>query len=288
MTFRIHILPKPRIHRVSPVVAPPSGGVPITIYGLFFEQRSRVIRSTCPASLALTSACDVRGNATVALVNGTACLSTTVISDERLVCIVPPGTGLHDVSVSVYESVDATRTGVMPAGLAQGVVYYGGTVTGSRGGYIGAHVGGLSAEAALVSGEHGSASVVDNSVRAIAVLRGMMYIGGNFITSVGGHQVRYVAQLSGNGAATPLGNGLDGPVNTMTVYQNMLVIGGTFARVLDLTGTDRSGRGLATWDGSRWGTLGGDDFNGVVSSFLVNGSSLYVAGRFHDAGEALD
>jgi hypothetical protein len=290
VTFRVHILPQPRVQRITPVIAPPTGQTPITVHGMFFDQRWREMRATCsstsPQQSCVANSGDThQGNTTVAFVDGTACLSTTFVSDEELICIVPPGFGLRNVTVSVYEGPVAVRSGVMPSALAQGVLYYGGAVSGSRGGFFGAHVGGLSRGAAVVAGERGDATMVDNSVRAIAVLRGKLFIGGNFIMSAGGQPLHYVAELSGNGAATPLGGGLDGPVNVLTVFRDTLIVGGGFARVVDLAGASKQGRALATWDGARWGTLGGEEFNGMVSTLLVNGTTLYVAGRFHDSGK---
>eukprot|EP00961_Rhodomonas_salina_P171757 2316100-Rhodomonas_salina.1 len=43
--------------------------------------------------------------------------------------------------------------------------------------------------------------------------------------------------------------------------------------------------GLAAWDGNEWGLVGGSAVFGVVTTSLVNGTRLFIAGRFSDEGE---
>ncbi len=78
---------------------------------------------------------------------------------------------------------------------------------------------------------------------------------------------------------SPLNNGVDGIVWTISKYNNSLIMGGDF---INADGSQTNG--IASWDGLSWNNLGsGTDSNGVRSAveFL---NDLYAAGPFTKAG----
>lgn len=75
-----------------------------------------------------------------------------------------------------------------------------------------------------------------------------------------------------------LGDGLDGSVQAMTLFEGKLYAGGTF------TGPINDMYNLAVWDGTDW-TLS-NVFEGDIRAFYVHQGELYAAGSFGIAGTA--
>ncbi len=90
-----------------------------------------------------------------------------------------------------------------------------------------------------------------------------------------------------------LGGGVNGPVYAVAVAPNGDVyVGGDFSQVTNPDGTSASVNNIARWDGSQWGDVGqgvvNDGFGGArlaqVNAITIDGSNVYVGGRFTRAG----
>ena len=113
--------------------------------------------------------------------------------------------------------------------------------------------------------------------------KGSLFAGGPF-QNVEGRYTQHLARWDGT-AWQPVGAVSSSyyccyELNTMTVYQDELVVGGNFGDPRD-TPT----RGVARWDGSTWRPFGAG-VNGHVRAMLPIGDSLFVAGEFDSAGSA--
>ncbi len=124
----------------------------------------------------------------------------------------------------------------------------------------------------------------DKAVRATLWHDGLIYAGGSFLSCSGAPAARVVA-WDGT-TARQLGRGVDGgAVLVLTSYQNMVVVGGSFRRVMQAWPADIPTAGLAAWNpitGS-WSAVGEIPFPGPVTAITASGSLLYVAGRFQAA-----
>jgi hypothetical protein len=105
----------------------------------------------------------------------------------------------------------------------------------------------------------------DRSVRAVVSYRGEMYFGGQFARA-GTLTAYHIASYNGLDLQ-PLGGGADGVVNTLSVYGDLLVVGGGFTRVFQSLitsggiGIRESSAilytgGLAAWNGDLWVKVG--------------------------------
>lgn len=79
----------------------------------------------------------------------------------------------------------------------------------------------------------------------------------------------------------PIGNELDGSVSAFTVYNNELIIGGSFR-----TAGNDSVKGIAKWNGSSWVPLGSGmgGTSPYVKALTVYNGELIAAGQFTTAG----
>ena len=120
---------------------------------------------------------------------------------------------------------------------------------------------------------------------------GKTYFAGQFLRA-GTLSAYYIASYNGL-ELDALGGGADGVVNSLSVFGDMLVVGGGFTRVfqpLMSSGGGESGEsggivytgGIAGWRLDRWTSIGDTRLEGIVSSTLVNSSRLYIGGRFND------
>ncbi|MBN2549705.1 MAG: DUF11 domain-containing protein [Anaerolineales bacterium] len=124
-------------------------------------------------------------------------------------------------------------------------------------------------------------------VRAL-VLDGLggLYVGGEF-TIAGSGQASRIAYWDG-ALWSPLGSGVEGgqsvSVDTMIMIGVHLFIGGSFLKAGGITANS-----VARWDGVSWYPLGGGVTSGFFQSKVLallwdGGGSLYVGGRFAQAG----
>lgn len=138
----------------------------------------------------------------------------------------------------------------------------------------------------------GGGNGVNNTVRALALVNGDLYSGGDFaVTNVGGTTVnasfitRFNTASSNWSVLGPdSGNGLNGQVNALAVSGTDIYVGGDFT----LAGNTSANR-LAkfntvtnTWSALS-GASGGNGVNGTVNALLLKDSDLYVGGTFTTA-----
>ena len=127
------------------------------------------------------------------------------------------------------------------------------------------------------------------SVKAIAGVRGEVYIGGSFLNAGGDTNANYIAKLVGN-TWTNVGGGINNDVATFAVCNTNLYVGGEFLTAGDVTNAN----GLAIWDSTKWkGINGGVSILGLglghdfpeVYSLAVRGNHLFVGGEFIDVSD---
>ncbi len=141
------------------------------------------------------------------------------------------------------------------------------------------------------SGLVGNGGVGTGGVRAIAVLDGDVYVGGTFTAVNIGNEVtaHRVARWDGQdwyALADASGQGVDNMVQSMTVLDGSVYLGGTFETFGDVIPVV-SNR-IARWDGNTWHTLG----SGIAGPGITRGRALtslgerfvFVGGSFTTAG----
>lgn len=105
-----------------------------------------------------------------------------------------------------------------------------------------------------------------------------LYVGGVF-TVLGSVPADRIAKWNGN-AWSPIGAGMNGNVQALTVEGGELYAGGAFTRV----GGTPANR-IAKWDGATWSPLGsGIDTGSEVAALAASDTSLYGGGFFSKAG----
>lgn len=110
---------------------------------------------------------------------------------------------------------------------------------------------------------------VTGYVEATATFEGDLIIGGDFL-GVGGVGAVNVARRDGTDWV-PMGDGLEGGVYALVVWNGELYAGGAF------------NGGLARWDGAQWVDVDGG-VDGYVEALLVWNGDLVIAGGFSSAG----
>jgi trimeric autotransporter adhesin len=127
---------------------------------------------------------------------------------------------------------------------------------------------------------------VCNTVYAIAIDRGQLYVGGRFVVAgdIGAWRVARFANGEWSALGIGLNNGTDNDVYALGLYRNEIYAAGR----LSIAGGMRANQ-IARWDGSSWARLGGDPqlgVDGVVRALAINGDDIYVGGTFLAAGDA--
>lgn len=113
-----------------------------------------------------------------------------------------------------------------------------------------------------------------NSVRALAVYNGKLYVGGNF-NSAGTATLNHIASWDG-GTWADVGGGVGGStagVQCLVPYDNKLFVGGSYWTV-----NGNPANRAAYWDGSAWTILGADLYKGARTMAVYNGE-LYSGGE---------
>ena len=275
-TFSIQIHPRPKIVLLHPAHGSEDGGLLLTVQG------SELSPGTCRT----TSFC----NQVSLKIGGKSCPVEGLVTPERLTCRVPSGLGVQGLSITVVED-GVNRTAYLADAFVQHDIMFAGLTVGTNEGYIAFGFGGGSSKKKISSHVFGSSHPLSNKgIRAIVAYQDKTYLAGSFVR-VQNVSSKHIAAFDGS-SVLPLGSGVDGIVNDLIVYKNVLVVGGAFTKVIRQpgkrfgyfnTGTIRSG-GLATWDGHDWGVLESRPFHGIVASMHVNDSIIYVGGRFSDKG----
>ncbi len=116
----------------------------------------------------------------------------------------------------------------------------------------------------------------DNIIYCQTILNGQIVAGGQFVT-VAGNTANYIAIWDGNNWQT-IGNGFNGKVLALEVFQNQIVAGGEFTQ----SGTTPINY-LAYWNGNTWTELSSGT-NGPVHALKSWDLKLYVGGNFTTVG----
>jgi len=284
-TSVLKIFPLPRISSVLPVFGPIGGGSEVTIKGLYFGSTySRALSSPAYGGFKVH-------------VGGKPCIAEKFVSDSEVLCLTPQGVGLSTVTLSINDVPDAVRTGALQKSFSYVEVYYGGILPdGVATGFMAmgpavtdsfedADADAATADAATADGASYQSLSADifGSVLSIVSFGGIPCFGGSF-KKIGETRISHVACWDGL-SPKPVGYGVDGSVVVMASFANMLIVGGTFSNAYQSEGGGFVQTGnLAAWNGSYWSVLGGEKFDGAVSSLTVNGSSIFVGGRFRKVG----
>jgi len=141
---------------------------------------------------------------------------------------------------------------------------------------------------ALGNGVNGTnAEVVVLLVNGSTVFAGGQFseVCGNPACTLGNSFANNVAEWNGS-SWSALGNGMDGPVGSLSVNGSTLYAGGVFTHACGNPGCSSGNtivNRVASWNGSSWSALGSGTSGNVVA-LAVNGSDLYAGGSFTTAG----
>jgi len=171
------------------------------------------------------------------------------------------GTGITAAAVGVYTMV-ADGTDLYVAGIINGA---GGLTTGNTAKWDGANWSGLGV---------GIPGVVP--VYGLAVGDDGLFVGGEFAGISGGALHAYSAARWDGSSWWALGQGMDNSILTMTGTETNVYAAGWFSRA----GGVAAG-GVASWNGDRWSSVGGVDFNfSEIRALATYQTNLYVGGTF--------
>jgi len=305
--FSVRVWPRPEILSVSPALSSPFMATHVTI-------RGRNFRSVLSPGGAAESVRNVTAYVTTPYtytlrgikyrsVRWEPCVGgTKYVGDEQLLCTISPGAGLRDIKVEVLEG-SMNRTGTLLRAFVGVEMWLGGTAEDPHCQAYGAPwphrqeaIAGCGQRGFLGSGPGPTFLPprvdmvrlnVSSAVRALAVSKRHVFMGGSFST-VNSTRVNGIISYNLETVRT-LALGLDGSVGALSVLSNersLLVVGGSFARVYQSSGSIATG-GLAVWDAtsSLWGALGGVPLHGVSMAVVVKGTQVIVGGRFTGAGD---
>jgi hypothetical protein len=116
-------------------------------------------------------------------------------------------------------------------------------------------------------------------VRSLAVYQDDLIVGGA-ISDAGDVPANNIARWDGT-SWSPLGSGLNGFVDAMTVYNGELIAAGSFTE----TGSGTTVNRIARWNGTSWLPLGSPaGLNGAVNEVIVYDGELIAVGDFSTAG----
>lgn len=116
-------------------------------------------------------------------------------------------------------------------------------------------------------------------VMSLGVYQDDLIVGGA-ISHAGGVPANFIARWDGT-SWSALGSGLNGFVNSMTVYNGELIATGSFITTGDGTTVNR----IARWNGTSWQALGSPaGMNGDVNEVFVYNGELIAVGNFTTAG----
>jgi hypothetical protein len=128
-------------------------------------------------------------------------------------------------------------------------------------------------------------NAVSDIVRATEIINCNLYVGGDFIQAANTApiDVNYIAQWDGC-SWSALGEGLDGPVNTIVGDSaGNVYVGGLFTQATNPGGLTVAVSNIAMWTGSEWLPLGAGT-DGEVFDLTVDCNDLvYVGGNFTTA-----
>jgi hypothetical protein len=285
------IYPLPLVLDVVPAVLPSTGGVEITLVGLYFGSSYSRGYDEPEGGYGLL---DV-------MVGGRHCTDVSVASDVMVRCVVPPMVGAQIVEVVIREP-GFERSARYRDTIRFNTVYFGGLYRklSSRGVFGAGPFSNLTVPFVELSREGRVPKpptewkgvpvsvddmVVDNAVLSMTCHGSSVLMGGNF-KHAAGVKVNHIMEWKG-GIVRSLGKGVDGSVHSLIIYQDLLVVGGAFTKAYQSNGGALRTGGLAGWrldgihmEAGKW-ELVGAPLQGAVTTSAVNGSRLFVGGRFN-------
>ncbi len=276
-TFEIQVHPRPRIALLQPAIGPTGGDILVTVIG------SNLAPTACRRGAACAGIFVSLG--------GLPCPVEGVATPEQVTCRIPRGLGLQSLQFEVVDGAVNRSTKVTEAFVQHDMILGGLTVRNE--GYMAYGFGGGDASNVKQASSYIFTDfypLSSKGIRAVQAYKSKTYIGGGFLETKGS-SANHIAVFDGN-EILPLGSGVDGIVNDLALFQDLLIVGGSFTKAIRQplkrmawfnTGVLRTG-GLATWNGNEWGTVGSRPLLGIVTSLHVNGSIIYVGGRFDDEG----
>lgn len=224
------------------------------------------------------------------LLGGRPCPLEGAVSPEMIICRIPQGLGHQSLYLRVEDGA-VNRTTQVNNAFVQHDIILGGLTSSSNEGFVaygfGGNDAGTMASSYIFEDSH---PLTSKGVRAIAAYKSKTYLAGGFLETKG-PSANHIATFDGS-EILPVGSGVDGLVNDLALFQDLLIVGGSFTKAIRQppkrlawvnTGVVKTG-GLATWDGTDWATLGSRPLIGIVTSLNVNGSIIYAGGRFNEEG----
>lgn len=118
---------------------------------------------------------------------------------------------------------------------------------------------------------------LDGRVEAVLASEEEIIVAGEFLYYDGEIQLNRIAKWNGN-TFEPLGEGFNGGVSTLVIYNNELIAAGSFTR----SGETDLNR-IARWTGQNWVPLG-DGLDNIVLDLIVYNGELIAAGGFLNSG----
>ena len=267
LTTTLKVYPRPRVRSVHPRIGMVWGEVTVTVKGDFFgSSYSRGYMLEAGSSYSNVSV----------TVGGAACRQVEVVSDSEIRCLLPPGRGCADISVTVLDG-SLTRSGSLACGYVYTEMIFGAVQDEGEG------VLALGPRNGLVPG----ASILfdlslSKSVLALHMLEGgsQVLLGGSFL-SAGDVRVNHIARYDGH-SVHRLGNGMDGAVHALVrLPGGDILAAGVFTKAFLSNGGAVATGGLARWDGLAWSAIE-CTMSGSYFAAAVNSSLLYVGGRLKD------
>ncbi len=130
----------------------------------------------------------------------------------------------------------------------------------------------------------GPGSPLADNVNTVAIVGSRVIVGGDFENAAGIAQADFIAEWTGTawiayGSDVAGTNGaLGAPAFTISPYGSNVLVGGAFDDAAGVVAADR----IASWNGSRWVSLGSPLPSGYVTSVNASGRSAYITGGFAD------
>jgi hypothetical protein len=170
------------------------------------------------------------------------------------------------------------------SGSTRRTLFVGGAFSGlnSLGGQSRAYIGAIPATGSVIAATNWNPGA-DNAVRALEVSGSVLFVGGQFSSSLGGQSRAYIGAVpsTGSGAvqATAWNPGANGIVNSLALSGSTLFAGGHFSQ---LGGQERffAGSLPATGSGAVSAANWNPRFNGIVDNIAISGSRLVAGGRY--------
>jgi hypothetical protein len=305
--FYVKVWPRPEVRGITPALANPFTSTAVTVHGRNFGSLvsrgySAPTYANITAYVTTAYSYSVAGRKKSAVKWEPCADGTKYVSDDQLLCTIPPGAGMRDVKVEIVED-GLNRTGVLLDAFVGVEMWLGGTAEdphcqafgapwphrqeaiehcGNRG-FLGSGPGPLHLPPKFDMARLN----ISSSVRALVVSKETVFVGGSFAkvnsTRVNGILAYDRERVRG------LALGLDGSVSSLALVhreRGLVIAGGSFTRVYQASGSLPTG-GLALWDdtSSQWGALGGALLHGICLCLIVKETEIVVGGRFSGAGD---